>query len=267
MKTTLRATAIPLLAAALMLTAANHPISPPPAPRKGHLSTPSEAVVIDTFTYPKTEPSETFAPEGWKRLSFPRIRKHTRYGIEGDGGDTCLAAVSSGSASALYRELDMDLKEYPVLAWRWRVDRVLHGGDARTKRGDDYPARVYVTFAYDADRAPLTDRLARRLASAVYGAEPPGTAVNYIWANRLPKGRSLPNPYNDRAAMFAVESGAALAGGWMAETRNVYEDYRAFFGVEPPRVTGIAVMTDTDNTGEEATACYDDIVFKGPAAP
>lgn len=31
------------------------------------------------------------------------------------------------------------------------------------------------------------------------------------------------------------------------------------FGEEPPLAGGIAIMTDTDNTGESATAYYDDI--------
>jgi hypothetical protein len=30
----------------------------------------------------------------------------------------------------------------------------------------------------------------------------------------------------------------------------------------PPPISGVAIMTDTDNTGESATAHYGDIVFK-----
>ena len=51
----------------------------------------------------------------------------------------------------------------------------------------------------------------------------------------------------------------------MAEERNVYEDYRRAFGKEPPRVSGVAIMTDTDNTQERAAAYYGDLTFaKGP---
>jgi hypothetical protein len=59
--------------------------------------------------------------------------------------------------------------------------------------------------------------------------------------------------------MVAVESGQANAGAWLAERRNVYEDFKKLFGEEPPPAGGIAVMTDTDNTGESAVAYYDDI--------
>ena len=49
---------------------------------------------------------------------------------------------------------------------------------------------------------------------------------------------------------------------WLNEERNVYEDYKKAFGEEPSMISGIAIMTDTDNTGESATAYYGDILFK-----
>jgi hypothetical protein len=64
--------------------------------------------------------------------------------------------------------------------------------------------------------------------------------------------------------MVAVESGNAKAGTWVTEERNVYEDYRALFGEDPPPIGAVALMTDTDNTGGEAEALYGDI-FLGPA--
>ena len=62
--------------------------------------------------------------------------------------------------------------------------------------------------------------------------------------------------------MIAVQSGPQEIGRWLGEERNVYEDYRRLFGQEPPRIAGIALMTDTDNTGESAVAYYDQIVLR-----
>ncbi len=56
--------------------------------------------------------------------------------------------------------------------------------------------------------------------------------------------------------MIAVESGEKNVGKWVSEERNVFEDYKKLFGGEPPEAGGIAIMTDTDNTGESATAWY-----------
>jgi len=62
--------------------------------------------------------------------------------------------------------------------------------------------------------------------------------------------------------MIAVESGEAKLNQWVSEERNVYEDYKRAFGKEPPMVSGVAIMTDTYNTGESATAYYGDILLK-----
>ena len=62
--------------------------------------------------------------------------------------------------------------------------------------------------------------------------------------------------------MIPVESGCAYCGTWRTERRNIYEDYREAFGEEPPPISGVAIMTDPDNTGERTTAYYGDIVFK-----
>lgn len=36
----------------------------------------------------------------------------------------------------------------------------------------------------------------------------------------------------------------------------LYEDFKNTFGSEPPNVNAIAIMTDTDNMGEKASASY-----------
>jgi len=72
----------------------------------------------------------------------------------------------------------------------------------------------------------------------------------------------VPNPYADRVMMFVVESGSDKLNQWVNEERNVYEDYKKAFGEEPPMISGVAIMADTDNTGESAIAYYGDILFK-----
>jgi hypothetical protein len=74
-------------------------------------------------------------------------------------------------------------------------------------------------------------------------------------------GTVLDNAYSARAKVVVVRSGAALAGTWVSETRDIYADYRRIVGREPPRIEGIALMTDTDDTGERAVAYYDAITL------
>jgi Protein of unknown function (DUF3047) len=169
----------------------------------------------------------------WEEKSF---KGNTRYEVTQEDGEWCIKATSHGSASGLYYQIGYDPKEYPFLTWRWKVGNILLKGDELKKEGDDYAARVYVVFP-----------------SALFWRT---KAINYIWANKLAVGQAVPNPFTSNACMIAVQSGPAHLGQWMEEKRNLLEDYRRCFGGDPPKAGAIAIMTDTDNTGEEAIAWY-----------
>jgi hypothetical protein len=202
------------------------------------------------------------SPPGWKPLTFEKIPAHTRYRVVPDGGGYALRAESRAAASGMIRPLDLDARTYRVITWRWKVENLLARADARRKEGDDYPARVYVAFRYDPDTASFWERTTYGAARLLYGEYPPKGVINYIWDNRLPVGSMLDNAYTDRAKMVVVESGPDKVGRWVEVERDLYEDYRRLFGSEPPRIAGVAVMTDTDNTGESAVAYYGEIVLR-----
>ena len=134
-------------------------------------------------------------------------------------------------------------------------------GDETTRQGDDYAARVYVAFKFDPARATLWERTKFRVIRLLYRVDPPRAVINYIWASRLPKGQAMTSPHFDQITMVAVESGPEKAGRWVCEGRNVYDDYLRLFGEAPTPLSGVAIMTDTDNTGEDAVAYYADLVL------
>jgi len=201
-------------------------------------------------------------PDGWKPLTFKKIEKHTIYTLVRDNDTVVVKAVAEASASGLTREIKINPKEFPAVQWRWKVMNILKKGDVRRKEGDDYPARIYITFEYDPSKLSLFERSKYEAIRLLYGEYPPLAAINYIWESKAPVGTMIPNPYTDRVMMFVVESGSAKLGQWVSEERNVYDDYKKAFKEEPPMISGVAIMTDTDNTGESATAYYGDIVFK-----
>jgi hypothetical protein len=215
---------------------------------------PAAAVDVGRFS---AEREGAASPAGWKPLTFRNIERHTRYSLVREGGNVVLRAESDAAASGLVREQTIDLKAFPIIEWRWRAGNVLTKADVKTKAGDDYPVRLYITFAHDANSISLADRAAR----AIYGQLPPRAAINYIWDTRSPVGTTVPNAYTDRVRMIVVESGSARVGEWITYRRNLAEDFRKAFGYDAPLVSGIAVMTDTDNTGEKATAWFGDIRF------
>ena len=205
-------------------------------------------------------------PAGWEPLTFDNIPRHTDYKLVESEVGIVLRAESRQSASGLIRKKELDPKTWPMLTWQWRISNVYEKGDVSKKSGDDYPARVYVAFRFDPDRAGFFQRMRYEAVKAMRGEYPPAQVINYIWANRAPKETAVPNPYSTQSMMVAVQSGGELAGRWVSETRNVLEDYRRLYGEDPPPISGVAIMTDSDNTGESATAWYGDIVFHSSRA-
>ncbi|MDX1775931.1 MAG: DUF3047 domain-containing protein, partial [Desulfobulbales bacterium] len=182
-------------------------------------------MIIDDF-------AQGIKPE-WETRSFAGP---TEYTWTREGGKGYIRATSRGTASGMYYKIEFDPQQYPYITWQWKVDNIISGGDVSQKSTDDYGARFYIVF--------------------------PGfffwqtRAINYIWANKLPLGQAVHSPYTSNNIMISVQSGSGNTGRWLSETRNIYDDYRRYFGRKPPKVGAIAIMTDTDNTGESASAGY-----------
>jgi hypothetical protein len=177
--------------------------------------------------------------DGWEEKVFDG---KTRYRLVQNSGRTVLQARSNDSASGHFKKVRIDLERTPLLHWSWRVGNLLSGVDERSKPGDDYPARVYVVFS-----GGLLFWRTR--------------AINYVWSSNQPVGSMWDNAYTANAKMIAVESGDAWLGQWVGVERDVAADYRRLFGEEPGKVDAVAIMTDTDNSGQQATAWYGDIWF------
>ena len=203
-------------------------------------------------------------PDGWKPLTFKKIPKHTSYEVVKDGDVTVVKAVSEASASGLTKPVVIDPKEFPIIRWRWKIDNVLQGSDVTLKEGDDFPARLYITFAYDPDKVSFGKKLKYKAGQVIFGDIPIG-AINYVWETKTPVGTIIDNAYTDFVKMVVVESGPQKIGMWIDEERNIYEDYKKAFGEEPPMINGVAIMSDTDNTKERAIAYYGDIIFRRAA--
>lgn len=200
-------------------------------------------------------------PDGWKPLTFKKVDRHTKYELVEDEAIVVVKARSEASGSGLTKEIRIDPREYPIVRWRWKVENLLQKSDVRRKEGDDYPARLYITFEYDPDKVGFTKKLKYKAGQAIFGAIPIG-ALNYIWDGKTPAGTIVDNAFTDFAKMIVVQSGSAHLGQWVEEERNLYDDYKQAFGEEPPMINGLAIMTDTDNTKETATAYYGDILFQ-----
>jgi hypothetical protein len=198
-------------------------------------------------------------PAPWRELVPPRA-KAPSFALVGDAGVTVLRVHSEAAAGTVAHALRVDPARRPMLAWRWKVDRVVETADLALKSGDDFAARVYVFFDVPAAELPLADRIRLAIARLIHGEALPGAAICYVWDNRHPLGASSWNPYTDRVRTVVLESGPARAGQWVEERRDLVADYRAAFGARAPLhdVSGIAAGNDTDQTHESATAWFGD---------
>ncbi len=209
------------------------------------------------------EPVEVRLPapggEGWELLTFPKVSKHTQYTpIRVDERDA-VRAESRCAASALVSQLDgIELDRTPVLRWEWKIERGLEIGHHRVKAGDDFAGRVYVLFEFEPERSSTWERLRRRAARAVFGVDLPGNALNYVWSSREPAGAAWDNPFTERSKMISRGDGPLET--WREEEVDVLADYRAYFG-EPPRLQAVALMTDSDNSCQEARAYFANVRF------
>lgn len=200
-------------------------------------------------------------PAPWRHQTLPRVPAENSFTLVEDDGRTVLRVHSDKAASTKMHPLDADLSRTPVLEWTWKVSNPVAASDFSHKQGDDYAARVYVLFDYPVDRLSLGDRMRISLARGLHGAELPTAAIAYVWGTAQAPGATGPNPYTDRVQMIVVDSGDANAGSWQTVRRDVARDFEAVFGEPAPRVVGIAVSADTDNTGETVTAWFGDIRF------
>lgn len=193
----------------------------------------------------------------WRPFSFPRIKKHTQYSVVRVDHEAYLKAESDASASAIIHNKEFNVYEYPRMRWKWRIENVYRKGNVKEKSGDDYPIRVYVMFKYDPQKASFGQKIKYGLAKSLYGEYPPHSSLNYIWANRKEETGLVTNPFADEAKMVIREAGPEKAGQWVEEDVNIPMDYRNAFGIDPPEIACIAVMNDSDNTGESSVSFID----------
>ena len=204
-------------------------------------------------------------PAEWQPMVFGSIEKHTDYQLVPEQGVPVLRAESNSAASGLSYKVRFDPRVYPFISWRWKVSTALKHTDVTSKAGDDYAARLYVSFDYDVNKLPAREKTRINLFYLIKGFYPPLATLNYIWAGSARIGKMVPSPYTDRVRMVVVKNRDSRTQQWHVEERNILEDYRAAFGEEPGDVVSVAVMTDTDNAGEKTTSYYGDIfVSKTP---
>lgn len=174
----------------------------------------------------------------WETHSF---EGNTRYELEQvDDREAVRAACEEETSSGLFWRRGVDLRETPVIEWRWRVDRSVGDVDETERSGDDFAARIYVVDEHQVFRWRTR-------------------ALSYVWSSDQPEGADWPNPYADQVHMVAVDSGSEHTGVWRTHWRNLREDFKRYHDRELDEVDAVAIMTDCDDSGRDTEAFYGEI--------
>lgn len=173
-------------------------------------------------------------PAGWRARSNAG---KAVYRIFDDGALRFLRATAEdvGTQAAVERAWDLDA--YPILSWSWRPQLFPAGANEQTGKNDSALA-VYLLVPYSRIRGPK--------------------AVKYIWSEHVPVGTTLTSNFG-LTQVKVLRTGADPGKAWVAEHVDARADFRALFRVdETPKPAGIAVLTDSDDTGTKAAGDYAD---------
>lgn len=236
------------------------------APSRLLVAQPAASASIEAMAFSTLSAGAALPP--WLRpQAFEDRPRRTEFSFVADAGVTVLRARADASTAGLVRALRVDPATHPILAWRWKVAKLIEKSDLATKAGDDFPVRLYLTFDLPPEALSFGDRMGLALARSIWGEDVPAAALCYVWDHRAPVGTMAPNAYTDRVRMVVADSGAAHLGQWRAHRRDLRADYRQAFGLAAgapvPAINSVIVSSDTDNTGERSEAWFGDVRFFG----
>jgi Protein of unknown function (DUF3047) len=195
----------------------------------------ADVVVMDFATPFPLNP----LPPGWYHRTF-WTRAPMQMAFASKDGVPALRCETHSSASMLFRHIDIDLADYPRLAWRWFVEVPIDSPlDERTRAGDDHPARLFIAFktAMGEDRR-----------------------MEIVWGNRL---RAGDYKYIDKFPHYVANGGTENVGRWHPEEVDLQAIYRHIWrDGAPARVIDVALFCDSDDTHTASIAYFSEVVMK-----
>lgn len=201
-------------------------------------------------------------PIGWSlKKSSTASRRGVAHWTVTDGMHA-VRLHSDAALTFLQKTVNIDLKEYPTVSWKWMIENTLTGLNETTRAGDDHPIRIFFVFDPDESKQSWWFRLKRFLyLDWAHGHPYGGGFTEYLWSSHLEMGEIINDPGMPSQKLIVVESGDKHVGQWRSYERNLYEDFLSLYAREPRRLIFIGILTDTDQTGQTATSYIADLKF------
>ena len=177
-------------------------------------------------------------PQAWE---LAEKSGHASLSLTNMDGLNAIVMRSADTSFSIQKQVKIDLEQYPILTWKWKVTKVPAGGDFRNAKLDDQAAQLFLALSKT-------------------------KAIVYLWDTTAPQGlmaeASAPHPM--KIKVVVLRSGPSQTGKWITETRNVYEDFKKLFGGGDKElvVSGMRIQINTQHTKTSAESSFADIVFK-----
>ena len=183
-----------------------------------------------------------FTKEEMDSLEVRKIKGITKYTLGLNENGNYLRAEAEGKASGLGKEIKINLLKTPFINITWRVEKDLSGITENSKKGHDYAARVFVIKKTGA--TALSNR-----------------AINYVFSSNNSVGNNWPSPYTKKSIDYVLSTTKEHHNQWITVKANVREHFKKLHDLDVSELTGVAIMTDTDNSKLKAISYYQNIYF------
>ena len=205
------------------------------------------AVLFTSFIFSCTVKAERinifdFTEKEFKLLQVKKVKGETTWSLSSNEKGNFIKAEAEGKGSGLGKKIKVDLLKTPFINITWKVEKDLPDIVENSKKGHDYAARVFVIKKTGS--TPLSNR-----------------AINYVFSSNNNVGDNWPSPYTKKSIDYVLSSTKDNLNTWVSVKANVKEDFMKLLGIDVLDISGVAIMTDTDNSKLKAIAYYQNIYF------
>ena len=194
---------------------------------------PTFAEKIDVFN---------FTSEELKVLKVKKVKGLTTWTLGNNEYGNFIKSEAEGKGSGLGKEVKIDLQKTQFINITWKVEKDLSGIDERSKKGHDYAARVFVI------KKTGSTALSNR-------------AINYVFSSNNDINDNWPSPYTKKSIDYVLSSTKDHLNEWITVKANVKKHFKELHDLNVDELSGVAIMTDTDNSKLKAIAYYQNIYF------
>ena len=183
-----------------------------------------------------------FTNDEFINLKVKKVKGKTKWTLGSNENGNFIRAEAEGVGSGLGKEIKINLNKTPFINITWKVEKDLSGIVENSKKGHDYAARVFVIKKTGS--TPLSNR-----------------AINYVFSSNNDVGNNWRSPYTKKSIDYVLSTTKNNKNTWVTVKANVQKDFMKLHEIDVSEISGIAIMTDTDNSKLKAISYYQNIYF------